>query len=206
MPSPEDRGQKIREGLRRAVQRGRVLGGLRQAREQENQQIHLQALRQALDYRDTLDMGREKSLSALSRDLFAAGCATSKGKPLTPEMVRRLRARLEEALLAMARGELQDNSADWNALPEIRTAIQQRNSADWNALPEIRTAIQQRNSANWNALPGISTAIQQRNGYMLVWHLKMIRKEKGATFADRVVRSLMGSEHAPWVCDALRQA
>jgi|APCry1669189000_1035189.scaffolds.fasta_scaffold34804_1 hypothetical protein len=188
MPSPEDRGQKIREGLRRAVQRGRVLGGLRQAREQENQQIHLQALRQALDYRDTLDMGREKSLSALSRDLFAAGCATSKGKPLTPEMVRRLRARLEEALLAMARGELQDNSADWNALPEIRTAIQQRNSA------------------NWNALPGISTAIQQRNGYMLVWHLKMIRKEKGATFADRVVRSLMGSEHAPWVRDALRQA
>ena len=170
MPSPEDRGQKIREGLRRAVQRGRVLGGLRPAREQENQQIHLQALRQALDYRDTLDMGREKSLSALSRDLFAAGCATSKGKPLTPEMVRRLRARLEEALLAMARGELQDNSADWNALP------------------------------------GIGTAIQQRNGYMLVWHLKMIRKEKGATFADRVVRSLMGSEHAAWARDALRQA
>ena len=168
MPSPKDRGQKIREGLRRAVQRGRVLGGLRPARQQDNQQIHLQALRQALDYRDTLDMGREKSLSALSRDLFAAGCATSKGKPLTPEMVRRLRARLEEALLAMARGELQDNSADWNALP------------------------------------GISTAIQQRNGYMLVWHLKMIRKEKGATFADRVVRSLMGSEHAAWARDALR--
>ena len=206
MPSPKDRGQKIREGLRRAVQRGRVLGGLRPARDQENQQIHLEALRQALFFSDVLHLGREKSLSALSRDLFAAGCATSEGKPLTPEMVRRLRARLEEALLARARGELQDSSADWNVLPGISTGIQQRNSADWNVLPGISTAIQQRNSADWNALPGISTAIQQRNRLMLEWHLKMIRKEKGATFADRVVRSLMGSEHAPWVCDALRQA
>jgi hypothetical protein len=170
MPSPEDRGQQIRQGLRRAVRGGRVLGGLRPARDQENQRIHLQALQQALDYCDVLDVGREKSLSALSRDLFAAGCATSEGKPLTPEMVRRLRARLEEALLAMARGELQDTSA------------------------------------YWNALPGIRTAIQQRNRLMLVWHLQMIRKEKGDTFADRVVRSLMGSEHAAWVRDALRQA
>lgn len=127
MPSPEDRGQQIRQGLRRAVQGGRVLGGLRPARDEENQRIHLQALQQALDYRDVLEAGREKSLSALSQDLFAAGCATSKGRPLTPEMVRRLRARLEEALLAIARGELEDNSIDWDSLPGVRTAIQQRN-------------------------------------------------------------------------------
>ncbi len=169
MPSPEDRGQQIRQGLRRALQAGRALGGLRAARGQENKRIHLQALQQALDYRDVLDVGREKSLSALSRDLFAAGCATSEGKPLTPEMVRRLRARLEEALVAIARGELEDNSADWNALP------------------------------------GIMTAIQQRNRVSLVWHLQMIRKEKGDTFADRVVLSLMASEHAAWVRDALGQ-
>ena len=169
MPLPEDHGQRIRQGLRRALQAGRTLGGLRPARELENKRIHLQALQQALDYRDVIERGREQSLSALSRDLFAAGCATSEGKPLTPEIVRRLRARLEEALLAITSGELEDNSADWNALPGIRTAIQQRNRVS------------------------------------LVWHLQMIRKEKGDTFADRVVRSLMGSEHAAWVRDALRQ-
>ena len=169
--SPEDdRGRKIRKGLRRAVQRGRVLGGLRPARKRENQRIHLEALRQALFFSDVLDVGREKTLAALSRDLFAAGCATSEGKPLTPQMVKRLRTRLEEAVLAMARGELQDNAADWHALPGIRKAI------------------------------------QQRNRLMLVWLLKMARKDKGATFADGVLRSLLGSEHAAWVRDALRQA
>jgi hypothetical protein len=169
MSTPEDRGQQIRQGLRRAVQGGRVLGGLRPARHQENQQIHQEALLHALDYSDVLEAGREKSLSALSRDLFAAGCATSKGKPLTPEMVRRLRARLEEALLAIVSGDLKVNPADWGLLLEL----------------------------------GISTAIQQRNRVSLVWHLRMIRKEKGDTFADRVVRSLMGSEHAAWVRDVL---
>ena len=170
MPSPEDHGQRVRQGLRRAVQGGRVLGGLRPSRDQENKRVHLQALQQALDYRDVIERGREKSLSALGRDLFAAGCSTSKGQPLTPQMVRRLRSRLEEASLAIARGELKDNSADWKALPGIRTAIQQRNTVS------------------------------------LAWHLKMIRKEKGDTFADRVVRSLMGSEHATWVRAALGQA
>jgi hypothetical protein len=169
MSSPEDRGQQIRRGLRRARQAGRVLGGLRPARDQENQRIHMKALLQALEYHDVLEAGRGKSLSALSQDLFAAECATSKGKPLTPEMVRRLRARLEEALLAIASGDLKVNSADWSLLLEF----------------------------------GISTAIQQRNRVSLEWHLRMIRKEKGDTFADQVMRCLMGSVHAAWVRDAL---
>ncbi len=172
MPLPEDRGQQIRQGLRRALQGGRVLGGLRPARDQDNQRIHLEALQQALDYRGVLEAGRGKSLSALSQDLFVTGCATSKGKPLTPEMVRRLRARLEEALLALASGDLEVNSTDCSPLLEL----------------------------------GISQAIKQRNRVSLVWHLRMIRKEKGDAYADRVMRSLMGSEHAAWVRDAMGQA
>ncbi|MDM7953900.1 MAG: hypothetical protein QUV07_11900 [Cyanobium sp. CZS 25K] len=171
MPLPEDHGQRIRQGLRRAVKSGRVLGGLRPARDQENKRMHLEALEEALDYRDVIERGREKSLSALSRDLFAAGCVTSKGKPLTPGMVRRLRARLEEALLAIDSGDLEDNSSDWNA----------------------------------RLLDGINEAVQQRNRVSLVWHLRMIRKEQGETVAYRVVRSLMGSEHAAWVRDVLKQ-
>ena len=127
MPTLENRGQQIRQGLRRAVQGGQVLGGLRPARDQLNQRIHLQALQQALKYRKVLIAGREKSLSELSRDLCAAGCTTSKGKPLTPEMVRRLRVRLNEALLAFASGELEDESAEWDPFYEIQVAIQQRN-------------------------------------------------------------------------------
>jgi hypothetical protein len=54
-----------------------------------------------MDYRDVLEAGHDKSLSALSRDLFDAGCCTRSGKPLTPGMVRRLRIRLEEAKQAI---------------------------------------------------------------------------------------------------------
>lgn len=44
-------------------------------------------------------------------------------------MVRRLRARLEEALLAIDSGDLEDNSSDWNArlLDGFNQAVQQRN-------------------------------------------------------------------------------
>jgi hypothetical protein len=95
--------------------------------EEHDQRIHLQALRGARAYRKVLVAGLEKSLAALSRDLFAAGCSTGEGKPLTPEMVRRLRFRLYEALLAFASGELEDESAEWDPLYEIEVAIQQRN-------------------------------------------------------------------------------
>ena len=95
--------------------------------EEHDQRIHLQALRGALAYRKVLVAGLEKSLAALSRDLFAAGCSTGEGKPLTLEMVRRLRFRLYEALLAFASGELEDESAEWDPLYEIEVAIQQRN-------------------------------------------------------------------------------
>jgi hypothetical protein len=93
----DDQSQRIRQGLRRAVQQGAVLGGLRPATERSNTAAHEEALRQAMDYRDVLEAGCDKSLSALSRDLFEAGCCTRSGKPLTTEMVRRLRNRLEKA-------------------------------------------------------------------------------------------------------------
>jgi hypothetical protein len=97
--------------LRRAVQQGAVLGGLRPATERSNTAAHEEALRQAMDYRDVLEAGCDKSLSALSRDLFEAGCCTRSGKPLTPEMVRRLRNRLEEARRAIKAGDLEDEGA-----------------------------------------------------------------------------------------------
>jgi hypothetical protein len=108
----EDHGQRIRQGLRRAVQQGAVLGGLRPATERNNTAAHEEALRQAMDYRDVLEAGCDKSLSALSRDLFEAGCCTGSGKPLTPEMVRRLRNRLDEARRAIEAGDLEDEGAD----------------------------------------------------------------------------------------------
>jgi len=108
----EDHGQRIRQGLRRAVQQGAVLGGLRPATERSNTAAHEEALRQAMDYRDVLEAGCDKSLSALSRDLFEAGCCTRSGKPLTPEMVRRLRKRLEEVRRAIEAGDLEDEGAD----------------------------------------------------------------------------------------------
>jgi hypothetical protein len=110
--SSDDHGQRVREGLRRALKGGKTLGGLRPARSEENKRIHLQALKQALEYRDVIERGHDKSLSALSRDLFEAGCCTRSDKPLTPEMVRRLRIRLEEAKQAIEAGDLEDEWAE----------------------------------------------------------------------------------------------
>ncbi len=113
MCKPADgHGARVRQGLRRAARRGAVLGGLRPATERSNTAAHEEALRQAMDYQDVLEAGCDKSLSALSRDLFEAGCCTRSGKPLTPEMVRRLRNRLEEARRAIEAGDLEDEEAD----------------------------------------------------------------------------------------------
>lgn len=128
MPSPEDHGAKVRQGLRRARLAGVALGGLRPARAQANQQAHAEALQEALSYRDILVAGRAKSLTALSRDLFAAGHQTSTGRPWSPEMVRRLRARFQEALQAMAAGSMEDEWTDWRPEQEIRLAVSEGNA------------------------------------------------------------------------------
>ena len=113
MCKPDDgHSARVRQGLRRAARRGAVLGGLRPAIERSNTAAHEEALRQAMNYRDVLEAGCDKSLSALSRDLFEAGCCTRSGKPLTPEMVRRLRNRLEEARRAIEAGDLEDEGAE----------------------------------------------------------------------------------------------
>jgi hypothetical protein len=110
---PDDgHSARVRQGLRRAARRGAVLGGLRPAIERSNTAAHEETLRQAMNYRDVLEAGCDKSLSALSRDLFEAGCCTRSGKPLTPEMVRRLRNRLEEARRAIEAGDLEDEGAE----------------------------------------------------------------------------------------------
>jgi hypothetical protein len=97
--------KQIRQGLRQALREGVALGGLRPATKRRNDAAHAKALQQVMEYRDVLEAGHDKSLSALSRDLFDAGCCTRSGKPLTPEMVRRLRIRLEEAGEAVAVGD-----------------------------------------------------------------------------------------------------
>jgi hypothetical protein len=88
----------------------------------------MQALQQALNCRQVLEAGHGKSLAALSRDLFDAGFQTSAGRPLTPEMVRRMRSRLEEAKLALADGELDEESCEWRPADEIKGAILARNA------------------------------------------------------------------------------
>jgi hypothetical protein len=98
--------KQIRQGLRQALREGTVLGGLRPATKQRNDAAHAKALQQVMEYRDVLEAGHDKSLSVLARDLFEAGCCTRTGKPLTPEMVRRLRVRLQEAGEAVAVGDL----------------------------------------------------------------------------------------------------
>lgn len=128
MASPEGHGTRVRQGLRRARRDGVALGGLRPARRLANGLAHAEALQVALTYRDVLMAGEGKSLAALSRDLFAAGCCTGSGRPLSPEMVRRLRARLVEALRAVAAGTLEDESAEWQPDYEISVAIHQRNA------------------------------------------------------------------------------
>jgi hypothetical protein len=127
MFSPEEHGGRVRQGLRRAVLQGAALGGLRPATEQKNAAAHAKALRQAMDYRAVLEAGRDKSLSALSRDLFAAGCRTGSGKPLSSEMVRRLRVRLDEAQLAIAAGDLEGEWAEWQPFRELRAAAREKN-------------------------------------------------------------------------------
>ncbi len=120
-------GERIRQGLRRAARQGAVLGGLRPAAKEHNTAAHAEALRQAMDWRDVLEAGHDKSLSALSRDLFEAGCCTRSDKPLTPEMVRRLRIRLEEAKQAIEAGELEDEWAEWLPFEALKTALIQEN-------------------------------------------------------------------------------
>ncbi|MCP9829278.1 hypothetical protein KBZ19_12360 [Synechococcus sp. L2F] len=127
MRSPEEHGDRIRRGLRQALQRGAVLGGLRPARDQENQRSHSHALLRALANRKILEDGHGKSLGAVSQELFDAGCRTKAGKPLTPEMVRRMRVRLEEAKLAFADETLDDESCGWFPAEAISEAVQARN-------------------------------------------------------------------------------
>lgn len=81
-----------------------------------NHAAHDAALQRALAFGAVLEAGREKSLAELSRDLFSAGCKTSSGGRLTPEMVRRLRARFEEGKSAFALGALQGLAWPWDPL------------------------------------------------------------------------------------------
>lgn len=127
MFSSEEHGNRVRQGLRRAVLRGSAIGGLRPAAERNNAAAHADALRRALEFREVLEAGRDKSLSALSLDLFEAGCRTGSGKSLNPEMVRRLRARLDEAKLAIAAGDLDDEWAEWQPFEELRAAARDKN-------------------------------------------------------------------------------
>jgi hypothetical protein len=94
--SSDERGQRIRFGLREARRRGQALGGRRPGREALNRAAHCDALERAFAYREVLDAGATKTLSALSQDLFQAGCTTATGKPLNCKMVSRLRERLAE--------------------------------------------------------------------------------------------------------------
>ncbi|MFM7641540.1 MAG: hypothetical protein ACKO45_08320 [Cyanobium sp.] len=114
MGAADDHVARVRRGLRRASQRGARLGGLRPATDQRNRDAHEEALLEALRFRKVLEAGCDKSLSALSRDLFAAGCRSASGRPLRPEMVRRLRSRLEEAKVAIYDGVLPGRLCAWD--------------------------------------------------------------------------------------------
>ena len=127
MLSSEEHGNRVRQGLRRAALRGSALGGLRQATERNNAAAHADALQRALEYRDVLEAGRNKSLSSLSRDLFEAGCRTGSGKPLNPEMVRRLRSRFDEAMRAIAAGGLEDQLSEWQPFEVLRASARKKN-------------------------------------------------------------------------------
>lgn len=131
MGAADDHGARVRQGLRRAAQGGARLGGLRPATDQSNRQAHAAALQHALAYRKILEAGRDKSLSALSRDLLAAGCCSGSGKPLTPEMVRRLRSRLEEAKLSIADGVLTGELCDWDPVRACTNEARMRNTSSF---------------------------------------------------------------------------
>lgn len=127
MLAPEEHGASIRRGLRRAAANGVSLGGIRPAREAENLKSHDQAVTKALMYREVLEQGEGKSLSALGQDLFAAGCRTSSGKRLTPEMVRRMRVRLQEAKQTPVEECLDAGFLGWDPPDALRKAIRGRN-------------------------------------------------------------------------------
>lgn len=97
MGARDEHGASMRRGLRRSARMGVQLGGLRPARDAANRESHYQALRFALVFRVVLEAGQDKSLAALSRDLFDCGCETAAGKPFAPEMVRRMKGRIEAA-------------------------------------------------------------------------------------------------------------
>ncbi len=129
MGATDNHGERVRQGLRRAVQGGARLGGLRSATDQSNRDAHEEALREALRFRKVLEAGCDKSLSVLSRDLFAAGCRRGSGKPLTPEMVRRLRFRLEEAKMAIVDGVLEGELCEWDPLGACTDEACRRNAS-----------------------------------------------------------------------------
>jgi hypothetical protein len=148
---------RVRQGLRRARQAGAVLGGLRPARQQANQLAHAEALQAALAYREILVAGQDKSLAAMSRDLLAAGCRTGSGRPLSPEAVRRLRARLQEALQAVAAGTLEDESAEWLPEYEIRVAVHERNAVALRWLLRMARKEYGDNFADWLMQPWLGS-------------------------------------------------
>lgn len=46
----------------------------------------------ALDFKEIIHQGQNKTLSELGQDLYVSGCRTLKGGSPSPEMVRRMRA------------------------------------------------------------------------------------------------------------------
>ncbi|MEO1003129.1 MAG: hypothetical protein AAFX65_08475 [Cyanobacteria bacterium J06638_7] len=175
------------------------LGGLRDPREKANQESHRCALRRSLDYEQVLDEGREKSLAALSRDLFARGCATSSGRPYTPEMVRRMRARLEEARL---KGATLEETSPKKATPNKSRLEEARPKGDKKATRKSRSNAK---SLSWDPHDAIREAITTRNSYALPWLLKMARKELGGQLADDLMRGWLDTEHASWIRGALQE-
>ncbi len=116
MGAVDDHSARVRQGLLRARRDGHALGGYRRRTEARNHKAHDVALLKALAFGAVLEAGRGKTLAELSRDLFSAGCRNRSGGRLTPEMVRRLRARFEEGKTAFAVGALQDLAWHWDPL------------------------------------------------------------------------------------------
>ncbi len=88
------RGAGASRSPRKARKVGTGLGGLSEGLEQRNFDAQMYALQAALEFRYVLEDGEDKTLAALAEDLFAAGCRTKGGKPITPKMVERMRKRL----------------------------------------------------------------------------------------------------------------
>jgi hypothetical protein len=170
-----------REGIRRARQRGQVVGGLRPATARRNRQLYEASMAQADQYRELVLGCEGMSLKEISRVLFDSGVTTRSGKPWTHSMVRRLLDRLAKGALTVS----SERAYSWVKIPAIPSGLSQ---------------------SQHKLVKGVWQLIKTGNVTGLRWMLRMAARDEGQAFVDEVLGPWMSGPYVELIESVLAEA